>query len=195
MRKLGLNSMLAATVATAVLAAAPAAQAVTFDWSYTGVDAGVSGGGTMQATYEGSDTYLITSISGTANGQTISGLSGYGGADQTVFYPNPPNVVVDTNGFGFKVGNGSTAYNIYEDFGNFPTGPYHCGAAYCIIGPGDPSTLGAGDPVFALETLTLTAVPEPSTWAMLLLGFASLGYARHRAARLAPALARTTRPS
>jgi PEP-CTERM motif len=35
--------------------------------------------------------------------------------------------------------------------------------------------------------LTPTAVPEPSTWAMMLLGFAGLGYAgyRRRCARLA----------
>ena len=31
--------------------------------------------------------------------------------------------------------------------------------------------------------LTPTTVPEPSTWAMLLLGFAGLGYAGYRRAR------------
>jgi PEP-CTERM motif len=29
----------------------------------------------------------------------------------------------------------------------------------------------------------VTPVPEPSTWAMMLIGFAGLGYAGHRASR------------
>jgi hypothetical protein len=183
MRKLSSGPIFTATIIASLFSAAPAAEAVTFLWSYSGP--GVSGGGTIQATQQDAVTYLITSISGTANGQTISGLSLYGGADNTIFYPNPPNVVVDGNGFAFGVGNGSTAYNIYEDFGLYPApSPYHCGAAYCIIGPGDPTLpgFGAGDPVVALETLTLTltGVPEPATWAMMLSGFAGLGFAAYR---------------
>jgi hypothetical protein len=38
-------------------------------------------------------------------------------------------------------------------------------------------------PFNAAFTLTGTAVPEPSTWAMMLLGFAGLGYAAFRRAR------------
>ncbi len=37
----------------------------------------------------------------------------------------------------------------------------------------------------SLGTWTVTAVPEPSTWAMLLLGFAGLGFAGYRQARVA----------
>jgi hypothetical protein len=179
MRKLGLGSIFAATIAASVFSAAPQAQAVTFLWSFSGP--GVSGGGAMQATFQGGVTYLLTAISGTINGQAILGLSGYAGGDQLVFYPNPPNVVVNGNGFGFSVGNGSISYNIYEDFGLYPLpSPYHCGAPYCLIGPGDTLTGGAGDPVIALETLTLTAAPEPATWAMMLVGFAGLGFAAYR---------------
>ncbi len=36
---------------------------------------------------------------------------------------------------------------------------------------------------------SLTTVPEPSTWAMLLLGFAGLGFAGHRTSRKAVAIA------
>jgi hypothetical protein len=38
-------------------------------------------------------------------------------------------------------------------------------------------------------TLTFTAVPEPSTWAMMLLGFAGLAFAGYRASRRTTALA------
>jgi hypothetical protein len=34
-----------------------------------------------------------------------------------------------------------------------------------------------------------TAVPEPSTWAMMLLGFAGLGFAGYRRSRKASAIA------
>ena len=45
--------------------------------------------------------------------------------------------------------------------------------------------------VFVLDsgTLTVTAVPEPSTWAMMLLGFAVLGFVGYRAARKGVSLA------
>jgi len=40
--------------------------------------------------------------------------------------------------------------------------------------------MGAGDPVAALTSFTVNVVPEPSTWAMLLLGFAGLGFLGYR---------------
>jgi hypothetical protein len=41
-----------------------------------------------------------------------------------------------------------------------------------------------GEPPFALlDGITLTAVPEPSTWAMMLIGFGGLGFAAYRRRR------------
>jgi hypothetical protein len=37
-----------------------------------------------------------------------------------------------------------------------------------------------GPPFSLLDNVSLTAVPEPSNWAMLLLGFAGLAYAGYR---------------
>lgn len=174
-----LRSLLVAGAGLAASFAVQPAQAVTFLWSYSGD--GLSGGGTLEATYDGGVTYTITSISGLANGVTISGLTDYDSPDQMIFYPNPPNVVVDTIGFSFGVGDGTTSYNIYEDDGNYtPDTFYACGTLYCIItGATDNSGIIAETDAFtSLDSLTLTlvAVPEPSTWAMLLLGFASLGF-------------------
>jgi PEP-CTERM motif len=174
---------LAATMALAMALSAPPAQAVTFLWNYSG--GGLSGGGTLEATDEGGGAYLITSISGLANGVTISGLTEYNFPDQIIFYPDPPNVVVDPLGFSFGIGDGSNSYNIYGNNG-FYAGKYlDCGALYCIVaGATDNSGLGPDptDAVTALASLTLTqvAVPEPSTWAMMLLGFAGLGFAGYR---------------
>jgi hypothetical protein len=171
---------LAATMALAIALSAPPAHAVTFLWNYSG--GGLSGGGTLEATDLGEDTYLITSISGLANGVTISGLTEYNFPDQFILYPNPPNEVVDVLGFSFGIGDGSNSYNIYGNNG-FYAGKYlDCGALYCIVaGATDNSGLGPDptDAVTALASLTLTqvAVPELSTWAMLLLGLAGLGFA------------------
>jgi hypothetical protein len=38
-------------------------------------------------------------------------------------------------------------------------------------------------PVGLLDGVSLTAVPEPATWAMLVLGFAGLGFAGYRRAK------------
>jgi hypothetical protein len=165
------------------------ASATLLDWSYTG--AGINNGsGTMEGTLDTNPSdpqfgaYNITSISGTAEGQTITGLSLYDAPSNVVYPPSPPNVGVDTLGVSFTVADG-TAFQIYEDFGNYTPGPpYGCQAVYCLLGPGDPVTGGAGDPFTALDSFTVTVgVPEPSTWAMMLLGFAGLGFAGYRRSR------------
>ncbi len=54
---------------------------------------------------------------------------------------------------------------------------------------------GDGRPTFnAAFSLTGAAVPEPSTWAMMLLGFAGLGFAGWRRARQGPSGDRVNRP-
>ncbi len=51
-------------------------------------------------------------------------------------------------------------------------------------------TPAANLPPFALlDGVSLTAVPEPSTWAMMLVGFGGLGYAALRRRRTALAAA------
>jgi hypothetical protein len=112
---------------------------------------------------------------------TIFGLSAYDGPDNIVFPPSPPNVGVDSLGFSFSVGDGSTSYNLYEDDGLFlPGPPYGCEAVYCLLGPGNTATGGAGDPFVALTSFSVNVVPEPSTWVMMLAGFAGLGYFGYR---------------
>jgi hypothetical protein len=72
------------------------------------------------------------------------------------------------------------------------TDVYQCGrVGYCEIGPGVAGTTGLGPPpdsIGGIESFTLTAVPEPSTWAMMLLGFAGLGLASYRGKRTARAV-------
>jgi hypothetical protein len=49
-------------------------------------------------------------------------------------------------------------------------------------------TINGGDPITVPVALTV-GVPEPSTWAMMLLGFAGLGFAGYRTSRRTAAAA------
>jgi hypothetical protein len=164
----------AALAASAVPLFVSGASATVLDWSYTGT--GISGSGTMDATCTSSGC-AIDSISGTANGLKILGLDLYDFPDNIVYPPSPPNIGVDSTGFSFEV-TGGLSYNLYEDDGLYTPGPpYGCGAVYCLLGPG---TVGAGDPFVALTSFSVSIVPEPSTWAMMLFGFAGLGFLGYR---------------
>jgi hypothetical protein len=59
-----------------------------------------------------------------------------------------------------------------------------------ILGPNVDLTI-EGDGVFALGG----AVPEPPTWALMLLGFAGLGYAGYRSTRRTTAIGLGSRPA
>lgn len=165
---------------------APRADAATvsFNWSYT--DGGANtGSGTFGADFLGGVSYLITSISGTANGLPIFGLDTYGVAGQYLYYPAAFNT--DSNGIGFSVSGGTLAFNIYEDAGLWaPDSPYYCGGAnYCLIGPGIPGTDGVGDKVIALREFSVTpvATPLPTALPLFVTGLAMLGIAGRRRKR------------
>jgi hypothetical protein len=116
----------------------------------------------------GGGQFLVTSISGTADGETISGLTSYAGDDQMISWPGTPQL--DFPGLAIETTTGD-AFNMY--FNGFtsgtPGGDYDCGVAgYCMIGPGVPGTSGLDgpDPYASLTAFsaTPTGVPEPSTW-------------------------------
>ena len=62
------------------------------------------------------------------------------------------------------------------------------GVGTCLAGNCGETESGA--PPFALiDSVALNSVPEPATWAMMLLGFAELGYAALRRRRNAVSIA------
>lgn len=176
MRKLFLWAASVALVAFQVPDANAAT--VTFNWSYT--DGGTTnvGSGTLVATVDPlPDTYDVISISGTANGQAVVGLSGYDGPDQHVFSPSPPDIAVDTLGISFSVGSGLTSFNLYRDDIILPPGsPFFCGgiAVYCLLGPG---TVGPGDPVvpIAFSLTPVSATPLPGALPLFAGGLGAMG--------------------
>ncbi|MFY9970143.1 MAG: hypothetical protein WAK41_12140 [Roseiarcus sp.] len=171
-------AVIATTAGIAVLGLQPAIAEV-FDWSYSGTIPGpVTASGTLDATPIGGGVYDVTSISGTRNGVAITGPTAYAGEDNRVYISAP---YVDYPGLAYTIADG-TAFNVFYDPSTSDS--YACGAiGYCEIGPGVVGTSGLGpprDPVSQISTFTLVAVPELSTWAMMGLGFAGLGFAAYR---------------
>jgi hypothetical protein len=157
------------------LAAAVApASAKVFDWSITGPapDLGgvpFPGSGTITATLTSSPgVWDIDTITGTVDGSAITGTSTFRGADNELFTNG--FAFVSTVGIAFETAAGQSV-NIFSFFGQ-ETPP--TGNAY-----GEFASPGG----FGVGTFTLTAVPEASTWAMMVIGFAGLGMAGYRASQ------------
>jgi hypothetical protein len=182
------------TFLTRVLVAGAAAvavldggQAATWSFSFVGTDfpVAVNGSGILTTTDAGSPftvtgaTGTITDTSGTF---TITGLSFYAGADNLLFSPPSAGTwYVDFGGVSFTTSGGpdfniggggdyAPQHNLLNDSWQNPSGGAN---------QGSPPGLTAGS--YNID-LTVAQIPEPSTWAMLGLGFAALGLAalRHR---------------
>lgn len=180
---------IAAIAFLGMMSLASPASAMLFDWSFTGPS--VTGSGTIQATEisPGSGVFSVTSITGSTSLGSIFGLSSFDGVDNLVYDPPlpPPNGPVDTFGIAFSIGTGAQAYALYADGGQLLGTGFGCAAAFCIQGPGASSNTAAQPdlPVIQVDSFVLTAgvtaaVPEPSTWAMMILGLAGVGWLAHR---------------
>jgi PEP-CTERM motif len=123
---------------------------------------------------------LATDITGTWNGETITGIAPVGseGVNDNLLSPTSyPDL--DFHGLTFLVArpiagdNGSGQVNVYSDGTLYTDGALATGYSSNFI-------LTAVD-----------AVPEPSTWAMMILTFAGIGFMgyRRRKGTMAPAAA------
>lgn len=135
----------------------------TYDWSFVGTTN--NGSGTLVAqdtTSTGWDAvtgYLVTSISGTWNSDTIAALEGAPGADGSasellISFDNA-DPLLDKYGLSFTTAS-SGGINFYS---NGTAGQYFAWTGPYSGGHG----IGSGD-------FTITAVPEPTTLALSVLG-------------------------
>jgi PEP-CTERM motif len=159
------------------LALASPAFADTFSWSYSGGTD--SGSGTFTATPSGTPGQeLITGITGTFDGSSITSLLGDGGCcsspadDNVLIYPANP-AYLDINGVGFGFMAGVVDVNIY----------YCNTSAGCTLGSGysvlmAPASMApGGGVVLTSENGTFNVVsrtPEPATLLMLGTGLVGL---------------------
>jgi hypothetical protein len=156
----------------ATCAAILAAQAATFDLTYTGADFSLSA--TLDAADLGGGDWLITDLSGTVfdgSSEPVSLIPGGPGAfltpsgsfivDNVLYYPSGSGQYFDIDGLAFTAS----------------------GAEWNLWGNGSSYTLGTcqgGCYTFDYGTVAVSQVPEISTWAMMALGFACLGLAGYK---------------
>jgi hypothetical protein len=101
------------------------------------------------------------------------------------------SVLEESSSFNFFTGPSIASLSF---FGSFQIGDTPCAGpagTVCTISFPDAAAIGVEATGFdvILNAVSTSAVPEPSTWAMLLLGFAGLGFAGYRKARQTRALA------
>ena len=174
------KKFLVSTAALALALGSVSAHAAVFNIHYTGTTGTLD---TASLSITTSDTasindpsggFDVTGISGNVNGLTITSLLNNPNLGQrstspdgqyyydNVYFPNA-DPLVDINGISFFTADG-TDWNFYSN------------------GPGNYQLLGAlnGAPVGSYAFNSTGAVPEPATWAMLLLGFGMIGFAMRK---------------
>ena len=159
-------------VAAAVLAIASVstAQAAVFDFSYTTIN-GINAQGKVTATdYLGFGNFSVDNVTGFRNGAAITGYDFFDPTLQSFTFLNGQASDVD---FSYYVG--ADNYEI-----TFPGGGSgNVGYEYLPDSTGLYTSLTVTK--FSLTPAAADAVPEPATWALMLVGFGGVGFAmRHR---------------
>ncbi|WP_213769866.1 PEPxxWA-CTERM sorting domain-containing protein [Bradyrhizobium sp. dw_78] len=179
------TSALAAACFFSVAATAAHADVLTFDWTLTAPAASLggftdTGSGTITVT-TGSTGDIVTAITGEIGGNAITELlpTGTLNGNDNLLFP-----------IGTKFGTGRNAYTSTSDLDPNGIGFATSAGNFDIFGfyAPDSTDVTAGNnygeegPVpFGVGTFAITAaVPEPSTWAMMILGFFGIGAMAYR---------------
>ena len=179
-----MRKVITAAAALAVLGVAGSASATTYFFDFQNTDPSDAYGPVeVSGTFTASSSLpsAISAITGTVSDApaplvdgAITGLSSYAGADNTLY-----SVGVNTNnqvsfgGVSFSVG--GEGYNLYT----------YGGRTWLLASSIDP----VGYPQNGTPGTFSVTVPEPSTWAMMLVGFGGLGVAMRSRRRPAAATA------
>ena len=179
MKKIGV--LIATCALFAATTTVPAAAAV-YDFSYTGALSGnlvITTSDTLDAV----GGFDITSVSGTFGGLGITGLFSnpnqpFASSTGTFTWDNVlfPSGVQAFDRFGIAFTTAGGTFNIFDAIADGAN--TDAAAPYgLIVGETGVETFGTGT--------IAAAVPEPSTWAMMILGFAGVGYMTYRRQRTA----------
>lgn len=189
------KSISTAVAAVAMLAVASPANATVFDYNFSFLSANFSGSGIFEI--DDTNNHVV-GISGTisafndaaGNGGSISGLlfQDNNAANVSGHYISPTNptthawdynqVLNPTNPAGY-VDDGGLLFGFGGNIGNI----YMTGGQYIFSVDNPASLWNPGDLILTggVETPgTIAAVPEPSTWAMMILGFFGMGFVAYR---------------
>jgi hypothetical protein len=169
MKSLTLAALTMGCALSIVTATNASATVETFDWALTGLSpslgyAPLQGGGTLTATSNGDGSWTVDAVTGEVGGLTIAGVTNFFLSDNLVY---PAGLTqISTGGFAFVTDSGVDV----DIFSFFAQGSVPSGNAY-----GEETSIG-----FGVGTFSMSPVPEPSTWAMMTLGFAGLGFLGYR---------------
>jgi hypothetical protein len=158
------NGLYAAAALAAALCVTSAANAATYLLDFTTV--GNTDFGDITFTTAGPWTSPVTAVSGSIDGSAITGLSSYAGSDNTLYDTAP------------HVSYGGVSISTALDTFNFAN------VSGLILTKESVNPSGSQQD---LETLVgaISAVPEPATWAAMLLGFGGIGAAMRSRRKLA----------
>jgi len=166
---------MSAMIAAGFMITATGARAEVFDFTITSGNGDASGQFTASG---GPSQYTVTAATGTVDGSTITGLSGYGAADNQLFETSP---YVDRSGISFVAG--GLDYNIFTNYVG-QSGPVY---GLCVSSVEPSCTGGEADnsPVATFTLSPASAAPEPPIWLMMSAGIGGIGLMmRQRKARL-----------
>jgi PEP-CTERM motif len=181
------NLVLSATAlaATSGLVFAPVQAEAALSWNYSGTGIGASGTFTTNDTPDDLGFYLISGITGTRNGETITGL-------QTTGTPIPGNEpfnvdnLISVNsqqltgdGFGYSTAGGNFVSPFFASF--LPTPGYLEVFSAPPIVPGFENLVSPDSELPISFSATIITVPEPtSILSLLALGTLGAGFAPKR---------------
>lgn len=196
-----LRNLAAGVVIASAAFGVTAVQASTFLLTFTQVGTPTNGccgpfdiSATLQATADGGN-YDITDISGTVTQNGTSYAIG-----TLIPPPNDPanllgfdnKIIANSGNAPFTLDNGGIGFYVPGIFNYYPVDPY---AAFNIYDNSSPNGGLSATASYDVNTefngtYSITAaVPEPSTWAMMLLGFVGLGFMAYRRRNSTQALA------
>jgi PEP-CTERM motif len=150
----------------------------------TGLSFTIDGFNTIDGQSSFEDDFGL-SLNGTPIFSGTFNLGGGSDTTQAVVFSNPFGATLanPTNNGTAVSGNGGQEIFTFGDVFPLVTGANTLVFSYTSLPlPGHAGFQGLGDEGWAIENVTV-AVPEPSTWAMMLVGFAGLGFAGYRRAR------------
>ena len=156
---MNIRQIIAASAIALAAMGVNAASAKVWDFSFSST---LANGAGQFVTGDAGSPYTVTGISGLVDGSNITGLSSYAGASQLLFTSTPN---FDVGGISFGAVNG-ISYNLTD---------YPDGTDRITTSAVDAGGVGTPTPV-ALTSFSVSAVPEPATWALFFLGFGAIGW-------------------
>jgi PEP-CTERM motif-containing protein len=152
--------------------------AVTFSLVVSGGNA-ISGGGTISGGgLAAPEALTLITLASPGVENDGAGLLGYRSDDGTDWFDADTRAPIDGNGLIFAMGPGPVGFGVSQQFDVYSVGPNSYDGG--LFG----SAQAGVAPHFYAYNIPLNGgmapVPEPSTWAMLMVGFGGLGFAAFR---------------